>query len=168
MSDMQMVKTHTFDAPVAECWKMFSDPDAHVAKFEGMGHHGVTIVEKKKTKKNLHLIVTREVDVDGIPGFAKKFIKPRNTVVSIDDWNDFGDGTYGGTFTLDTQGVPVDIKGKTLLEADGDNRSKYTVTIDIKVSVPLVGGKLEGFSKGIVDKQMDEEFRLGDVWLSGT
>ena len=110
--------------------------------------------------------VTFDVDVDGIPGFAKKFIKPRNTVVSIDDWNDHGDGTYGGTFTLDTQGVPVDIKGETHLEADGADKSTYTVTIDIKVSVPLVGGKLENFSKGIVDKQMDEEFRLGDAWLA--
>jgi hypothetical protein len=166
MSAMQIVKKHTFDAPIADCWKMFSDPKAHVAKFEGMGHHGVTVVDKKKTKKNLNLTVTREVDVDGVPGFAKKFIKPRNTVVSIDDWNDFGDGTYGGTFTLDTQGVPVDIKGQTQLEANGADRSDYTVTIDIKVNVPLIGGKLENFSKGIVNAQMDEEFRLGDAWLS--
>ena len=103
---------------------------------------------------------------DGIPSFAKKFIKPRNTVVSIDDWNDFGDGTFGGTFTLDTHGVPVDIKGQTLLVANGDDKSDYTVTIDIKVSVPLIGGKLENFSKGIVNAQMDEEFRLGDAWLA--
>jgi hypothetical protein len=101
-----------------------------------------------------------------IPSFAKKFIKPRNTVVSIDDWNDFGDGTFGGTFTLDTHGVPVDIKGQTLLVANGDDKSDYTVTIDIKVSVPLIGGKLENFSKGIVNAQMDEEFRLGDAWLA--
>ena len=162
---MQIVKTHTFDAPIAKCWAMFSNPDAHVSKFEGMGHHGVTIVEKKKTKKQLLLTVTREVDVVGIPGFAKKFIKDRNTVVSIDEWNDFGDGTYGGTFTLDTKGVPMSIAGETLLEADGD-RSNYTVTIEIKVNVPLIGGKLTDFAKGIVHKQMDEEFALGDAWLA--
>ena len=166
MSAMKLVKTHTFDAPIADCWKMFSNPDAHIAKFEGMGHHGVTVVEKKKTKKNLNLTVTREVDVDGIPGFAKKFIKPRNTVVSIDDWNDFGDGTYGGTFTLDTKGVPIDMKGQTLLEADGDGSTTYTITVEIKVSIPLVGGKIEGFAKGLAEKQLDEEFRLGDEWLA--
>ena len=162
---MQIVKRHTFDAPIAQCWAMFSDPKAHISKFEGMGHHGVTVVEKKKTKKNLHIVITREVDVDGIPGFAKRFVKPRNTVVSVDDWNDFGDGTYGGTFTLDTQGVPIDIAGTTKLEADGD-QSHYTVTIELKVNVPLVGGKLADFGKKIVDTQMDEEFALGDSWLA--
>lgn len=145
---------------------MFSDPKAHVAKFEGMGHHGVTIVEKKKTKKNLNLTVTREVDIEGIPGFAKKFLSPRNTVVSVDDWNDFGDGTYGGSFTLDTQGAPIDIEGKTKLVPKGDGQAEYTVTIDIKITVPLIGGKLGNFAKGIVEKQMAEEFRLGDAWLA--
>lgn len=162
---MQIVKRHTFDAPIDRCWAMFSDPKSHIAKFEGMGHHDVTVLEKKKTKKNLHIVITREVDVEDIPGFAKKFVKPRNTVVSVDDWNDFGDGTYGGTFTLDTKGVPLEIHGETLLEDAGD-RTEYTVTIELKVNVPLIGGKLADFGKKIVTRQLDEEFRLGDGWLA--
>ena len=162
---MQIVKRHTFDAPIAECWAMFSDPKSHIAKFEGMGHIGVTVLEKKKTKKNLHLQITREVEIDGVPGFARKFVKPQNTVVSVDDWNDFGDGTYGGTFTIDTQGVPMSVEGKTLLEANGDE-TNYTVTIELKVNVPLIGGKLADFGKGIVSAQLEDEFRLGDAWLS--
>lgn len=166
MSAMKLVKTHTFDAPIADCWKMFSNPDAHIAKFEGMGHHGVTVVEKKKTKKNLNLTVTREVDVDGIPGFAKKFVKPRNTVVSIDEWNDNGDGTCGGTFSIDTKGVPMQLTGETSVEPTGDGQSLYTVVLHLSVKVPLVGGKLADFGKGIALKQLDEEFTIGDRWLA--
>jgi hypothetical protein len=162
---MQIVKHHTFDAPIDKCWAMFSDPASHINKFEQMGHIGVEVVEKKKTKKQLRIVITREVEVDGVPGFAKKFIKPRNTLVSTDEWNDIGDGTYGGTFVLDTQGVPVKIKGDTKLEADGD-QTQYTVTLDITVNVPLVGGKLADFSKGIAVKQLDEEFAIGDAWLA--
>lgn len=162
---MQIEQHHTFEAPIAACWAMFSDPASHIAKFEGMGHHGVTVVEKKKTKKQLHIVITREVDIDGIPGFARKFVKPRNTVVSVDDWNDFGDGTYGGTFTLDTQGVPMEIRGTTLLTDAGDDRTDYTISIDLKVNVPLVGGKLADFGRSIVLKQLTQEFALGDAWL---
>jgi hypothetical protein len=162
---MKLTMTHTFDASPAECWAMFHDPASHVAKFEGMGHHDVTVLEEERTDDALHIVITREVDVDGIPGFAKKFIKPRNTVVSDDRWEDRGDGTYGGQFTLDTKGVPMDILGRTSLSADGDG-SHYEVTVELKVNVPLIGGKLEGFGKGIVESQLNKEFELGDRWLA--
>ena len=160
-----MTRTHTFDAPIEKCWAMFSDPAAHVAKFEGMGHHGVEIVEKKKTKSALRIVITREVEVEGIPGFAKKFLKPRNTVVSTDEWRNHGDGTCGGEYVMDTEGAPVEIAGETSLEPDGD-RTLYTVTVDISVNVPLVGGRIAEFSKKIASRQLDDEFRLGDAWLA--
>ena len=58
------------------------------------------------------------------------------------------------------------MSGTTLIEPDGDDRTHYVVTTSIEVKVPLIGGKLADFSKGIVDKQMDDEFRLGDEWLA--
>ena len=162
---MRTLMNHTFDAPAAQCWKMFHDPASHVAKFEGMGHHGVTVLEQDQTDGELRIVVTREVDIDGIPGFAKRFVKPRNTVVSTDRWQHRGDGTYGGEFTLDTKGAPIEIRGTTLLTPDGDS-THYEVTVDIEVKVPLVGGKLADFSKGIVEKQLTQEFALSDTWLA--
>jgi len=163
---MRIEHHHTFHAPAAACWTMFSDPASHVAKFEAMGHHGVEVLEVEHDAGRLHIVITREVDVEGIPGFAKKFIKPRNTVVSTDTWEDNGDGTYGGRFALDTQGAPVQIEGTTHLAADGPERSTYRVTVDIEVKVPLVGGKLADFSRSIVERQLDQEVALGDAWLA--
>ena len=162
---MEVVRKHTFDAPAEQCWAMFSDPQSHISKFTEMGHIGVEVIEKKKTKKQLHIVITREVAVEGIPGFAKKFIRPQNTLVSTDTWNDFGDGTYGGEFVLDTKGVPVKLSGKTLLEPAGD-LTHYTVTLDLSVNVPLIGGKLAEFSKGIALESLDREFTIGDAWLA--
>lgn len=163
---MDVTRTHTFDATPEQCWAMFSDPESHVNKFTQMGHHDVTVLEKKKTKKQLRMVITREVDVDGIPGFAKKFVKSRNTVESTDEWNDHGDGSYGGTFTIDTKGVPMEVTGDTHLEDNGDGTSLYTVVLHISVKVPLIGGKLADFGKGIALKQLDEEFSIGDDWLA--
>jgi hypothetical protein len=162
---MQIKKHHTFDAPIDKVWAMFHDPDSHVSKFEQMGHHGVTVTDQELTDDALRIVVTRQVDIEGIPGFAKKFIKPTNTVVSDDRWERRSDTECGGEFTLDTKGVPMAIRGQTAATADGD-RTDYEVVVELKVNVPLVGGKLEGFGKGIVDKQLDQEFALGDAWLA--
>lgn len=163
---MDVTRTHTFDAAPEKCWEMFHDPDSHVGKFTDMGHHGVTVLEEERTDGRLRIVITRGVDVDGIPGFAKKFVKPRNTVVSTDEWNDRGDGSYGGSFTIDTKGVPLKLTGETSIESAEDGKSLYTVVIHLSVNVPLIGGKLADFGKGIALAQLDEEFAIGDRWLA--
>jgi hypothetical protein len=162
---MQISMTHTFDAPIDKVWAMFGDPASHVSKFEQMGHHDVRIVTEEQTDDSLRIVITREVDIEGIPGFAKKFIKPRNTVTSDDHWERTGPTECAGKFSLDTKGVPMDIAGVTRATAAAE-RTDYEVTVDLKVSVPLIGGKLEGFAKGIVEKQLRQEFELGDAWLA--
>jgi hypothetical protein len=158
-------REHTFDAPIADVWAMFCDPASHVSKFEHMGHTDIAVVEESPSADGLKMVVSRTVTVD-LPGFAKKVLKPTNTVVSTDEWKDRGDGTYGGTFSADTKGAPIKVKGTTLIEPHGDARTHYVVSTSIEVKVPLIGGKLSDFSKGIVNKQMDDEFRLGDEWLA--
>jgi hypothetical protein len=161
---MEITKVHTFAHPVSTCWAMFHDPSSHVDKFTAMGHRELQVLEEKQTDSSLRMVIERLVDVD-VPGFARKVIKPTNVLRSTDLWEDRGDGTFGGTFDLESRGVPIETRGRTLLEPDGDDRSRYTVTIDLKVKVPLIGGKIADFSKGIIEKQLDEEFRLGDEWL---
>jgi hypothetical protein len=161
---MEITRTHTFDHPIGDCWAMFHDQDSHVTKFEAMGHRDLQILSSEITDTSIRLEIERQVDVD-VPSFAKRVIKPTNTLRSVDEWVDNGDGTYSGNFELDTVGVPITIHGRTLLTPDGDS-TNYEITIDIKVNVPLIGGKIANFSKGIVDQQMDDEFRLGDEWLA--
>ncbi len=163
---IEITKTHTFDAPIAKVWKMFNDPDAHVAKFTAMGHRDIEIVEHTKSKTQFKIVLKRQVDVD-LPGFAKKVMKPTNTVISTDIWGDKGDGTYGGTFDLSAPGTPMEISGVTLIEPDGKKATTYTVTIQVRVKVPLIGGRIESYAKGaVVEPQLLTEFDLGDKWLA--
>ena len=162
---MKIEMHHRFDAPIDKVWAMFGDPQSHVTKFEKMGHHDVEVVSEEATDDSLHIVITRNVDIDGIPGFAKKFIKPTNTVVSDDRWERRSETECGGEFTLDTKGVPMAIHGHTKATADGD-QTTYDVTVELKVNVPLIGGKLEGFGKGITERQLQQEFELGDAWLA--
>ena len=156
--------THTFDAPIEAVWAMFSDPASHVAKFEGMGHREVEVTETENIDGTFTITVSRQVDFD-LPGFAKKFLKPTQNIVSTDVWKAHSDGTYSGEWKAEAKGAPVDTNGTTRLSPKGD-KTEYELSFELKVNVPLVGGKIEKWAKGDAMKQIDDEFAAGDTWLA--
>lgn len=162
---MRVTREHTFEHPVEQCWEMFRNPDSHVAKFVAMGHRDLRVLRSEQTDDRLVVVIERTVDVD-VPGFARKVMKPSNTLRTIDEWRDRGDGTYGGRFDLESRGVPIEIGGTTLLEPAGEGRTRYEISVDLTVRVPLIGARIAQFARGTIEAQLDEEFHLGDVWLS--
>jgi len=160
---MDITRTHTFDHPLEVCWSMFHDPASHVAKFEAMGHREIELISSEVTDDSIELVIERLVDVD-VPGFAKRVIQPTNLLRSVDEWHAADDGSYRGTFDVETKGVPIQISGTTRLEA-ADEGTEYEIMIRLSVKVPLIGGRIAQYSKGIVERQVTDEFRLGDEWL---
>lgn len=161
---MEYRESHTFAAPIDAVWAMFTDPASHVAKFTSMGHQNVEILDTSGDATSFMIKITREVTVD-LPGFAKRVLKPTNTVITTDHWSANDDGSYGGGWVIETVGAPVDITGTTKLTPAGDS-TRYDLTIDLKVNVPLVGGKIANWAKGDLVKQTDQEFAAGDAWLA--
>lgn len=162
---MQHVGEHTFEAPIERAWAMFRDQASHVAKFESMGHRDIQVIEFDADEDHAHAVISRTVEVD-LPGFAKKVMQPTNTVTTTDNWVAKGDGTYGSDFVLATKGAPVESSGTTLLRADGPDRTYYRISVDVDVKVPLIGGKIASWAKGIAAKQLELEFAAGDAWLA--
>ena len=74
--------------------------------------------------------------------------------------------TAGGTISIETPGKPTSVTGTLSLEESG-GRTTETLEVDVKVKVPLVGGKLESLMAELVTKGMDEEHTAGVAWLSG-
>jgi hypothetical protein len=161
---MQHVGEHTFEAPAERVWEMFRDQGSHIAKFESMGHRDVEVLEYEMDEEHVHLVISRVVDVD-LPGFARKVLKPTNTVITTDDWRAVGDGTYAGNFSLEIKGAPVKTAGTTLIGPDGD-RTSYRITVDVDVKVPLIGGRIADWAKGDIARQIELEFAAGDTWLA--
>jgi len=141
--------THDFDHPIDEVWAMFSDPAAHVAKFEAMGHRDLEVIEEESSDDGLRMVIKRVTDLD-VPSIAKKVLPSSPTVTTDDVWKDHGDGTYGGHFAVQMDGVPQRTKGTT----------------SVSVKVPLIGDKIAKASKGELEKQLNAEFAAGDAWLA--
>lgn len=162
---MELSFTHRFDAPIDEVWAMLHDPASHVAKFTRMGHRELEVVSEEVTDDALDLTIRRQVDID-VPSIASKFISPSNTVTSIDHWERAADGSCSGRYSVDIKGAPAETRGTTKVVADGDG-CNYTVVLDVKVKVPLVGDRVAKALRPQLEAQMQQEFEASEAWLSG-
>jgi hypothetical protein len=97
----------------------------------------------------------------GIPSFAKKFVGDEINVVQEEQWS----SPTSGTVTVSIPGKPGEMKGDVLLAQD-DGGTTETVRLDVKVSIPLVGGKIEGLLADLLTKALRAENKVGRDWLS--
>lgn len=108
----------------------------------------------------MNVVVDRTMPADGIPSFATKFVGDKIQVVQNETWA----GPSGANLEVNIPGKPGHFKGKiTLAERDGE--TVETVTGDIKVSIPLVGGKLESLIGDLLASALRTEGKVGARWL---
>ncbi|WP_426574401.1 DUF2505 domain-containing protein [Aquihabitans sp. McL0605] len=162
---MELTFTHRFDASIDELWAMVHDPASHVAKFTRMGHRDLEVLAEEVGDDALDITIRRQVDID-VPSIASKFISPANTVTSVDHWKRAADGSCAGHYEVDIKGAPAQTRGTTRIVADGDGAS-YTVVLDVKVKVPMVGDRIAKALRPQLEAQMLQEFEASEAWLAG-
>jgi hypothetical protein len=164
---MKLTDAHVYPVPVESVIAMLQDKSATVDKYEGMGHQEVQVLEFTADEGALRIVSSRVVTVD-LPGFAKKALKPTNTIVQTDEWRREADGSWSGTFGGDVKGSPVNIAGTMTLKPVA-NGAEHTVTIDVQVKIPLIGGKIADWAgKNDVRRTLEAEFAFNDARLSET
>ncbi len=150
--------SHRFDADVETVFRLMSDPAFMQRKYEAIGATDIAIAAEDRDGSP-HITTKRKVTVD-LPGFAKKVMQPTNTVVQNDDWGPpTADGNRVCTYSVEVQGVPSRIDGTVTLAADGDG-TRQDVVAQVKVSIPLLGGRLEKFAveSGVKTLQDEADF----------
>jgi hypothetical protein len=162
---MEVSGSHTYPASVDTVIALFGEKSTIVDKYESMGHRNVEILELEADAEVLRIKTSRVVDVE-LPGFAKKALKPTNTMVQTDEWRRHDDGSWVGTFGVEVKGSPVRIDGKMTLAADGEG-ARHDVTIDVQVKIPLIGGKIADWAgKNDVRRTLDSEFAFNQARLT--
>jgi len=161
--DAGMLLRHeiSYDAPLADVFAMLSDPGFRQASADAMGvlSADVTITPNGE---GISVLIDQVQPTEGIPGFAKKFAGETTRAVQTEEWG----SPAGGTITIETPGKPTSIKG-TLSLAESGGRTTETLEAEVKVKVPLIGGKLESLMAELVSSGMDKEQVAGVAWLEG-
>lgn len=157
--------SRTYDASLDAFLAMLRDPAATEAKYAGMGHEQIEIVECRGDDTEIRVESTRVVTVD-LPGFAKKVLQPTNRMHQTDTWTARPDGSWTGSFEVEVHGAPIRLNGTLELVGHGAT-TEQTVTIDVQVKVPLIGGKIADWAaNNDVRHTLDAEFDHNGRWLA--
>jgi hypothetical protein len=147
---------------VEEVRAMLVDPDFRqaVCSFQQVEDSAVTIEEFDDGSMTVDL--DRTYGTDLVPSFARKFVGDTIALVQREEWSN----PTEARFEVSIPGKPGDLTGTARLVQSGPDAVE-TVSMDVKVSIPLVGGKLEDLIAGLLRDAFKAENKVGVKWLAG-
>ena len=90
------------------------------------------------------------------PGFARKFVGDEINLVQTEQWSDIETGAV----EVVIPGKPGQMRGTIRLRESGGTTTE-TVDMEIKVGIPLVGGKIESLIADLLRKALKAENAVG-------
>ncbi|WP_457110003.1 DUF2505 domain-containing protein [Marmoricola sp. URHA0025 HA25] len=149
-----------YDAPPADVLAMLADPLFwdRVAEATGALSSTATVgLEGTATR----IVVDQQQVVAGVPSFAKKFVGDSTRAITTQVWQG-----NAASVQVDTPGKPTSMSGTATLAENGTG-STLTYDLEVKASVPLIGGKLEKLVVELTTDGYDKEQAVGAAWLAG-
>lgn len=107
------------------------------------------------------VVITQSQAMEGAPAAARKVVGSSVTIVQREEWR----AVDSADFSVEIPGKPGRLSGAVTLQDRGDGRCDEVFTGEVKVNLPLVGGKLEGFIADILTRALRREGRVGVQWL---
>ncbi len=161
MTPMKFRHELSYDAPPADVFAMLSDPAFRekVAAAQDVVSSDITLTPNGE---GFDLVSKQVQNTAGLPAIAKKIAGDTTQAVITEHWAD----ARGGSLEITAPGKPTSAKGTiTLLEAA--TGTSEVVELDVKVKVPLIGGKLESVMADQIKAGIETEQTVGTAWLAG-
>jgi hypothetical protein len=153
----------TYDSAPDKVRAMLADPAFRERVCEALRafRHDVRV---EPDGARMSVVIDQTQPSQGIPSFAKKVVGDDIRIVQREDWADESQASL----TLEIPGKPGRFDGGiSLAPASDGNGSVETVAGDVKVKLPMVGGRLEGLIGDLLHKALATEQRIGRAWLAG-
>ena len=147
----------TYDAPLEQVAAMLADPAfrEEVLSRQRVERGSVSVEEGG-------LRIEQVMSTRGLPPAAAGFVGAEIVLVRVERWQDVARRDVHVTI----QGQPAELKGQALL-ADVSAGTRETVDLDVRVRIPLIGGKVEGLVANLVAHALRIEHETGQAWLRG-
>ena len=149
-----------YEASAKEVLAMLHDASfrEEVCDATGVLRHDVSVTENADGT----LVTIEQVQTaQGLPSFATKFVGNEIEIVQKENWTD---GTHAD-IEVTIPGKPGHMRGSANLVESGGTTTEQ-VDLEIKVNIPLVGGKIEGLIADMLLKALKTENTTGRAYLS--
>ena len=140
--------------------RMFTDKDFHTKKLQAMGLPKFEILEHQFDGKEFRIKIDRRVPLQA-PGIVKKVVPAETRVVNEERWTV---ASKTGRVKVEPQGIPVNISCTASMKDEGGG-CVVTYNWEINATVPLIGGALEKFIIGDMEKKAAEETQIAITLL---
>lgn len=150
----------TYNATLSQVSAMLVDKALReeVCAYQRVLRAEVSVVESNGVTE---VTVDQVQEAAGIPSFAKKFVGDEINIVQHEKWAT----PDRAALEITIPGKPGDIRGTiTLTEVGGVTTE--TVDLEVKVGIPLVGGKIEALIAELLIKALRAENTVGRAYLS--
>ena len=149
----------SYDAPPERVFAMLADPEFGEASCAAMEVISAD-VQLERDGEGFTLVIDQLQNTEDLPAFARTFAGEATQAVQRETWH----GPQRGELSIESPGKPTSASGTIRLEPSGGVTTEV-VELEIKVKVPLIGGKLERLMAEKVAAGMDVEHGVGVAWL---
>ena len=165
---MSKAVSHRFDIPASprEVFELRTSQAWVDLKAARLSDGSRLVKRTERPDGGVDIAVSRELP-SGVPGFLQKFLPKDGRVVQNEAWGaPDADGVASGTWSVEIPGAPAQLGGTSTITPSGDG-CVQVIEGTVKVGVPIIGGKAEGFIAEMTAKLMARENDLMVDSLSG-
>ncbi len=151
----------TYDAPLTAVGEMLLDPAFRERVCDAQGAIRRT-VSVGPDGGGMKVVIDAVQPAQGIPSFAKRFVGDEIQLVQTERWSDMETGLVDVVIP----GKPGQMTWHHVIRESGGTTTE-TVSMEIRVSIPLVGGKIESLISDLLRKALEAENPVGRKYLAG-
>lgn len=105
------------------------------------------------------------VEAKNLPPAVRTLLGGDLTIDRAETWRPEPGGGYSGTVRVTIPNMPGDLGGKVAL-TDTESGSTLLLDGEVRIPIPLVGGKIEETVSGQITQLLDNEHAFAEKWLN--
>jgi hypothetical protein len=150
----------TFAAPVDTVYATLVDEAFLTARLRDIGGKGAALLDHRTSDDGADIRLRQGVDANHLPGVVRSVLSGDLVVEREEHWRG-----HESTGKATINGVPAEIRFRSRLAARGDG-TDAVIDAEVRVSIPLIGGRIEKVVAEQVTKLLVAEAEYTEKWLA--